>query len=508
MSSDKEEMKVVGGIVGGIVAAGLVGGAYYYTNRCGQPKDCESNAGSIESQRDDRGYGGQQEGIMPSRDEEGGNEIEEAGSSSGIAVKPTGPPSPEDMEFQQTLQNAVLFFPGLISVEWRPLHRKLGPSPSNAVKIELIEKINGRMDVMDEGGRQRLMKRENAEELCLVLGMNKTIVEVKFKATRKFEEELGFKGKMPILDSIFHLVETINVDNPFGRVNDLLEESYQQQDWLSYMGLNVPCGNLQESVESVQDALEAAQIEESYMHGTTAAALQLVFDENGSMFPRNFEIKFPHDFGQGTYCFRAQLKHALSFAFDRSWPYISSFAGGHDRVSIKTINKFNPALVIFPNGKCPRNQTFQVGVDAYPYGTEDLKKRFRISQGKIDDFEASKRQWNENDTKEVHQWKHFVKLARTHGVRPHGCNVYLGLLHDCNSTKETDKCKEPKPDADGWVQYCFKYGDEMENENLGLQRVFVEFFIDWVEWCGKAEIEVSELMARAEENDQWLSVSS
>jgi len=144
------------------------------------------------------------------------------------------------------------------------------------------------------------MKRENAEDCCLKLGMNKDIVRIKFDATRKFEERMSLKFKTLILDSIFNLIENLDYDNPnpFGEVNDCIKETYEGREWLSYMGVRVNPRDLQEQINNMEQALTEKGYGDCFMHGTTATSLQQV---NGGVLKSSDML---HDFGPGLYCFK------------------------------------------------------------------------------------------------------------------------------------------------------------------------------------------------------------
>lgn len=98
-----------------------------------------------------------------------------------------------------------------------------------------------------------------------------------------------------------------------------------------------------------------------------------------------------------------------------------------------------------------------------------------MREEKYDDLMERKKTWSKNNE----MWKEFVKLARWEGLVPDDKKLFWGLLHDCESTvdTETDTCSEPIPDRDRWVQYC------MTNPRLlGNKYIFIEFDVDWNEW--------------------------
>ncbi|CAB9516831.1 expressed unknown protein [Seminavis robusta] len=76
-------------------------------------------------------------------------------------------------------------------------------------------------------------------------------------------------------------------------------------------------------------------------------------------------------------------------------------------------------------------------------------------------------------------WSLFVKMMRAQNRRPPsgGKKAFFGVLHDCDSTSETNEEGNPNPNKDGWEQYCF--GDPYD---LACGKLFVEFHLDWEEW--------------------------
>ena len=63
--------------------------------------------------------------------------------------------------------------------------------------------------------------------------------------------------------------------------------------------------------------------------------------------------------------------------------------------------------------------------------------------------------------------------------------TFKGPLHEATSTADTDKCAEPKMDSDpDFIQYCFTRLDD-----LGSERLFIEFNVTWDEWLGATDID-------------------
>ena len=133
------------------------------------------------------------------------------------------------------------------------------------MKTELRRRIEGLLDDLSVGEHDRLMGRENAAELCLLLSMNEKVVRVKFAVTKMIEEELGLTGKMPILESIWHLIHHIGIHNPFGVVTDGIIENYDHENVggdgapkPDYLGVEFKKGGAKQLVKEVEQILAGA----------------------------------------------------------------------------------------------------------------------------------------------------------------------------------------------------------------------------------------------------------
>jgi hypothetical protein len=89
-----------------------------------------------------------------------------------------------------------------------------------------------------------------------------------------------------------------------------------------------------------------------------------------------------------------------------------------------------------------------------PFQDKYLKERV-LGETRFQQYADIRKTWKNKGKKEGN-WKEFVKLARFYDVVPEGKKVVHGWLHDCESTDQTDRCREPKMDEDRWEQYCFK----------------------------------------------------
>ncbi|CAB9524855.1 expressed unknown protein [Seminavis robusta] len=297
-------------------------------------------------------------------------------------------------------------------------------------------------------------------------------VRKRFEVIRNLEKEFGVQGKTPTLVSIKCLVDRLGVNNPFGKKEDFdtkIKENYRGDERLSYLGVNLKKGSVADVVRQTQTVLDGCKFNECFMHGTTATELEEIFADNLRLDHSYAARNVKHDFGQGVYCFKGQLKWALYFAIDCCW----QGSLPDDPNSPEPHSDGNPAIVVcLEPFHIEDDQIFQVG-SKKPFTDEELKKRLPRSFSSF----AEKRDSWEKVSDEEQNWKEFVKLARTYGTRPKDCVYYVGWLHDCYRTTATDKCAEPVIDKDRWEQYCFSMEDF-----LGENFLFIEFNVNWNEW--------------------------
>jgi hypothetical protein len=186
--------------------------------------------------------------------------------------------------------------------------------PTDYIKASLREYVTKKMDAMGPEEKKILMKRENAQELCLKPGMNPEVVKVKVEANRRFQEELGLQFKTPILDAISHLINQLDYDNPFGEANKCIEvyEMQENLDSLECLCVEVNPRTLKDTICFIKGALVEKGYSHSFMHGTTATNLGKVVDAGRIMPSESIQ---GHDFGSGFYCFKGELEQALSYSF-------------------------------------------------------------------------------------------------------------------------------------------------------------------------------------------------
>lgn len=90
-------------------------------------------------------------------------------------------------------------------------------------------------------------------------------------------------------------------------------------------------------------------------------------------------------------------------------------------------------------------------------------------------------------------------MARVQHQVPRGPSVFHGLLHDCVSTGLTDTGARPKPDEDGWEQYCFQ-----DPTDLGENKLFIEFFINWNEWGDMTKLTKKDFIRERDDNNDLI----
>ena len=380
------------------------------------------------------------------------------------------------LEKDEVWERALYLFPGLV----RKSHTSIGRRVETVISELLQQKVT-ELREQDDGRFEILMKRENAVDLCIALGLNKTVVRKRYEAISNVQREFNIVSKTPTLISIQHLIRRIGVDNPFGEQADMdgcIREDYKSKKGLSYLGVKVKMGEAAEALNLVKHQLEHFKYSDSYVHGTTATALLLIHEKSkGRLAPSTIDMKAGgerHDFGGGFYCFKGELKYALSFAIDRCWPIFEE----------ETFSKHNPAVILFPkphqfNKRKNQKDIYQVGKKK-PFKDEHLKNHVLRYEDDYEKFKKFERGLNQSDSEYVRYWKEFLKLSRYFGEVPDGQRLFFGWLHNCEATALTDICKQPRIDEDRWVQYCFT-----KTKDLGDARLFIELNVDWNEWIDK-----------------------
>ena len=337
------------------------------------------------------------------------------------------------------------------------------------------ERTTERWEELSPEEKHRLMKKENEVELCVKLGMSENYATLRCKIVNKILQELGVPGKMSMLESIDCLIDTLDLDNPFG--DQVSEEVRNATDWLTYKAFSFRPGNLSQDFQEAADFLEQTRGENSdtgtyYIHGTVGAVLKEVFDDGGKI---NISTKDgprgPHDLGDGLYTF-LQLLQAISFAVNRAWGFLEEEDSKRD----------NPAVIVFPDvdEHAEKFHMELIDVNEHRIRNEDqLKESLTPTQYK--EFASNRNRWAQHqDTAPISKWMECVALCRKYKFQPRKLHIYHGLLHDCESTSGTNMGFDPVADVDQWKQFCIQAEDSIGS--FGHRKFFLEFQLDWDQW--------------------------
>ena len=325
----------------------------------------------------------------------------------------------------------------------------------------------------------KLTKPENAVELCVALGLNERVVRGRYNAVGNLQRELGLPDKTPSLVSIRHLVRRIPLDIPYGSEEDgdfdgIIRDKFRGISWLSYLGVKVNKNNVANVVKNLERILKERNWHTCLMHGTTATGIVGIMDFHGTMNPSVGR----HDFGDGVYCFKGDIRKPLSFAISRTWPLLTEDG---------RFSKHNPCVVVFTkpvqfNRREKKNQIHNVN-ETRPFNDSMLRDNYMLSEEEFKEFIEKRKSWKKADT----NWKEFVKVSRCFCKVPAGKRIFKGYLHDSNSVEETNNCREPRIDRDGWIQHCYR-----DHQDLGDERLFIELDVDWNEWIDDVPAGASE----------------
>ncbi|CAB9501577.1 expressed unknown protein [Seminavis robusta] len=109
----------------------------------------------------------------------------------------------------ETWKVAKYFFPGLM------MKREAATfATHNDIQAYLRDDIDRKLREIEANDLDKyfaLVKRENAAELCITLGMDEKYVRMRYGAVNAIHKELGFKSKTSTLTSLFHLIETLHI---------------------------------------------------------------------------------------------------------------------------------------------------------------------------------------------------------------------------------------------------------------------------------------------------------
>lgn len=110
------------------------------------------------------------------------------------------------------------------------------------------------------------------------------------------------------------------------------------------------------------------------MHGTTGSVLGQIYNQGGLVIISSQSDTLKHDFGPGLYCFRGDLKKALSFAFSCAWPHL--LEAKQTAEGKKKAVKDNIAIVLFPEVefKLRSNDSFTLELINIPTAKRNRKE--------------------------------------------------------------------------------------------------------------------------------------
>ena len=208
--------------------------------------------------------------------------------------------------FNYAFKKARCMFPGLMEGKTEEGFQ----SKVHLLKKHLSRSIDLRLDRPEN--KSLLQGRENEPALCIALGMDAEMVDLRFKAIHNFEAELGIVGKAPIVYSILLLIELIEVQNPLGPLNDDIEKLGNSNH--SYLRVKMEWGKMASIIECVRNKIQEKGLKDLFMHGTKAAVPIMIVTTDTEALSIGY-----HDFGHGLYCFQDHIIAALSFAVDRSF---------------------------------------------------------------------------------------------------------------------------------------------------------------------------------------------
>jgi len=376
-------------------------------------------------------------------------------SSSYIAKKKDDDDALKRKALDDAFDRSVLWFPAL-------LHGRRREHISTMQRLKRL--LRGSLENILLANSS-LSERINGPSLFLELGMDKKMVEERFKALIAIEKELGIFGKSSFVDTVDLLIQYIDVKNPFGAVNDEIQELGGNENF-SHICVRMERGNISSAIELVKNKLDGKKWSNLFMHGTKASVAEKIVQN-----PRSLPDKTGrHDFGNGLYCFRSDndLIAPLASAVDRSFYGLE-----------------NPCVIAFPE---PFRDIDKRIIDVH---TTTIKKK-TLRNGILDDGEFNllrtrQRQWKEEEGEQVKNWKTALAIARWHGKQPEKFYrvsqpltgiILKGWLHDDKATPFTDEGADPKIDADGWIQFCVT-----DPALLGKKKVFIEFQMEWKQWA-------------------------
>lgn len=306
-----------------------------------------------------------------------------------------------------------------------------------------------------------LRKREKAAELSIFLGMPEDVISTKYKAMAHFEKTTKVYCPRDAVSSIKALIQSIDVPNPFGSAtNGAIEQLSGVRHNASHLHEKLQANSITQDINAIRRVIADAGHNDLFMHGTRAADLRKIFDDEGVLF----HSEGLHDFGPGAYCFRNNFLAALTLALDRSYPDdnlgMVLYLGPHPDVHLKLVDVNTYVLNHATLSTAPTDPSY-------------IRFNGIVSGLPNDQYKL----WKTN----LLAIRYLREELSTQGVaKP----IFHGWLHECASTGDTNRGAVPIVDPDGWIQHAFTF-----SKDLGRNVLYLEFNIDWNEWASAEQVD-------------------
>lgn len=323
-------------------------------------------------------------------------------------------------------------------------------------------KLNQLKRDLDADTFERRMKRENAVELCVALGMNPQYVHWRFNAIDKLLDRMELpRNTTPTIVAIHHLIRRPRLKNRHGDVNDGWNDKAQVPRNQSTLLHWYP--RRAEQCGPYYGCCARGNRQEKMFHSLpTWNHCDLMMKGNFfELRPEENAETSPIEYGSGFYCVQGHHKEVFALAVERSWPLLRNVV----------IESRNPAVRVFDPQKgllWPLQKTrilYEVR-KMPPFTNAELKRR--LPPDLYTELARYLREYS-ND-----RWKVFVKGAIAFDLRPKGPRIFFGRAADHTIMRGNT---EPRPSEDGRLQFSF----QNPMEDLRMEQLFVELNVDWSE---------------------------